>query len=197
MLKEEIVEVEVTNNTIKWYESKGYEIPKEEVQLYCYNKLGKKVKNGKDLRVRNWTKIKVNVKDLPPKSNHQVTLVCEECGKEYTTTFQFYSKKKTDKCTECEKKTPRPNGKSHQYWIRRLITDNPEAKCDISGETDKRFLVLHHLTSKSDGGKNTRKNYVILSANYHMAFHNSIGGTTAGCTPEQYLEFKENELCNQ
>ena len=39
------VEIEVTNNTIKWYTSKGYIIPTHTVQLWA-TKDGKRVKNG-------------------------------------------------------------------------------------------------------------------------------------------------------
>jgi DNA-directed RNA polymerase subunit N (RpoN/RPB10) len=190
MLKEKTVEVVINNTMIKWYRSKGYEIPVEEVQLYCTNKKGERIKNGKKTRVVAGTKIVVNVEDLPPQSNEQVTVICEQCGKEYTTTYQFYKNKKTNKCSECQKKTLKDTG-SHRYWLDKLIVNNPNAKCDISGETDKRFLVLHHLLSRSNGGKDEESNYVILSANYHMAFHSSVGGTGSGCTPEQYYQFKE------
>lgn len=193
MIKEEYVEITVNNSMIKWYQSKGYDIPLEKVQLYCKNKKGETIKNGVKYRIKNGTKILVRVDDLPPKSNETITVICEQCGKEYKTRFGFYNSKKTNKCSECQKKTLKNCG-CHSFWINKLITNNPDAKCDISGETDKRFLVLHHLLSRNNGGENTPENYVILSANYHMAFHNSIGGTQYGCTPEQYYEFKNAEL---
>lgn len=193
MLKEDFIEVTVNNSTIKWYKEKGYEIPLHKVQLYYTNKKGEKKKNGIEYRVKKGTKITVKVSDLPPKSNEMITLICEECGKEYTTRYSFYKTKKTNKCSECQKRILKQEG-CHTYWVNKLITNNPNAKCDISGETDKRFLVLHHLLSKNKGGKNTEENYVILTANYHMAFHNELGGTQYGCTPEQYYNFKNKEL---
>ena len=193
MIKEKTVEITVNSTTMKWYKEKGYDIPTEKVQLYCKNKKGNTIKNGVEYRVKVGTKIIVKVEDLPPNSNEDITVVCEKCGKEYTTRYSFYKKKKTNMCSECQKKTVKRDG-CHSFWVDKLITNNPEAKCDISGETDKRFLVLHHLLSRKRGGKNEAENYVILSANYHMAFHNEIGGTQYGCTPEQYYAFKEKEL---
>lgn len=193
MIKDDYVEITVNNTTLKWYKEKGYDIPVEEVQSY-YNKNGKRIKNGKKHRVKKGTKILVKVEDLPPKSNQEILVVCENCGKEYYTRYGFYKSKKTNKCNDCVKKELKTKEGCQSYWIDELINRNPNAKCDISGETDKRFLVLHHLLSKSKGGKNSRDNYVILSANYHMAFHNSLGGTQYGCTPEQYYDFKEKEM---
>lgn len=192
MLKDDTVEITVNNSTIKWYREKGYDIPTKPVQSYCKNKKGERKRNGIRERVQKGTKIIVKVEDLAPKSNQEVTLVCERCGKEYTTQYRAYKSKKTNLCTDCEKKRLK-NGGCHSYWVDELITRNPEARCDISKETDKRFLVLHHLMSRSNGGQNEPDNYVTLSANYHMAFHNEIGGTQYGCTPEQYYEFKERE----
>lgn len=85
-------------------------------------------------------------------------------------------------------------GGCHSYWVNALITNNPDAKCDISGETDKRFLVLHHLYSRDNKKEVNKDAYVVLSANYHMAFHVWNGGTNVSCTPEKYYEFKRQEL---
>lgn len=192
MLKNELIEVTVNNSTIRWYKEKGYEIPTKAVQTWYKNKNGKRMKNGIRHRVVHGTKIFVKPEDLPPKSNQRVFLICEECQKEYSTIWQHYALKKTDNCTDCVKKGIKGNG-SHSYWVRQLITENPNAKCDLSGETDKRFLVLHHLLSRKNGGINHPSNYVVLSANYHLAFHSCHGGTSAPCTPEQYYEFKRLE----
>ena len=80
----------------------------------------------------------------------------------------------SESCRSCAAKKGFKGG-CHSYWVAKLITNNLNAKCDISGETDKRFLVLHHLLSRKKGGKNTKNNYVVLSANYHTAFHNILG----------------------
>ncbi len=84
--------------------------------------------------------------------------------------------------------------RKHDFWKKKLLKDNLEAKCDISGETDKRFLVLHHLHNKADGGLNNETNYVILSNNYHLAFHSWNGGYRTKCTKEYYELFKKEEL---
>lgn len=187
-------EVLVNGSTIKWYQKKGYHIPVRKKQTYYINKNGERKKNGtKSVTVARGTKIMVDVKDLSPKSNETVKFICTECEQEHTTRAAAFFIKLDSKCTGCKKKELKNTG-CHSYWVKKLITDNPNAKCDISGETDKRFLVLHHLLNSKSGGKNEFENYVILSYNYHLAFHNSIGGTNVACTPKQYIEFKQNEM---
>lgn len=177
---------------IRWYEQKGYIIPKRKVQLYYINKYGVRKKNGVALRVKKGTKILIDISDLAPCSNAGVPVICPNCGKHFKVRWRTYSDRKSDKCNDCVKRTVIVG--CHSYWVSKLITNNLDAKCDISKENDKRFLVLHHLRSRNKGGKNEKSNYVILSANYHMAFHNSLGGTSKGCTPKQYYKFKNKEL---
>ena len=188
------VEVVLSSSTLKWYRDKGYTIPTHVVQLWATVK-GERVKNGKKERVASGTKLLVAIDDLPPSSNTLLTRVCNECDGVFTTTYQNYKAKHlSDRCSPCAKKVIKNEG-SNRYWKNLLIKNNPDAVCDISGETDKRFLVLHHLLSRSNGGKNGKDNYVILTANYHMAFHNSwMGSTSSPCTPEDYYEFKRNEV---
>lgn len=190
---DQYVLVEVVNNTIQWYKNKGYEIPTAIVQLWSTYK-GKRIKNGIKERVIRGTKIKVNIKDLFPKSNKSVKFICNTCGKQSSTSWQAYQNKEDkNRCHMCEKKKIKGFG-SHGYWVDQLVTNNANAKCDISGETDKRFLVLHHLRNRKNGGKNSPSNYVVLSANYHLAFHNWNGGMSVHCTPENYYAFKGLEL---
>lgn len=186
-MDQQIVETIVTGRYIKWYERKGYHVPTHIAQLWTI-KNGKRVKNGTERRVANGTKIKVTVSDLPPKSNSLVRYVCDTCKKEVTLRWQDYRKKMSKSCKICAAKKGFKGG-CQAYWAERLLTENPNAKCDISGETDKRFLELHHLLSKKLDGKDEEKNYVILSANYHTAFHRWVG-TQKATTPEQYQEFK-------
>lgn len=187
------IDVKVCSNTIRWYETHGYTVPKTKVQLYYTNNKGERKKNGIEYRVKRGTSILVDVKDLPPASNVDIQLICSDCGNTYQTRFGAYKKKHSDKCSTCKKKEFKGNG-THGYWVGILIKDNPNAKCDISGETDKRFLVLHHLLSCSLGGINSPENYVILSANYHLAFHVWNGGMNKSCTAEKFSRFKEKEL---
>lgn len=196
MLKEKKIEITVNNATMRWYKNKGYEIPVETVQLFCKSKQGNKIKNGIEKRIRIGTKIIINTKDLPPKSNKIITFICEECGREATTTWQAYKTKKSNNCCSCQAKKGFKGG-CHTYWVNKLIRNNPKAQCDISGETDKRFLILHHLESRRQSKKDRISNYVILSANYHLAFHNWNGGMSVRCIPKQYYEFKKLELNNK
>lgn len=190
---EEFVTVQVVNNTIQWYQNKGYDIPAVKVQLWSIYK-GKRIKNGVKQRIKRGTKIRVKTKDLFPKSNKYVKFICNTCSKQSSTSWQAYQNKEDkNRCHRCEKRKVKGDG-SHGYWADQLITQNINAKCDISGETDKRFLVLHHLKNRKNGGRNEPNNYVILSANYHLAFHNWNGGMSVPCNADQYYEFKAQEM---
>ena len=191
----ETVEITVNNSQLRWYLERGYEIPTVLVQLWAKNANGERIKNGVERRVARGTRIVVKHSDLPPMSNKRLVFTCESCGNEYTTTWGAYRDKKSRSCKSCVLANVKTTG-CHSYWVYRLITNNPYAKCDISGETDKRFLVLHHLLSRRNGGKDEEENYVILSANYHLAFHNWNGGMNVPSTPDQYREFKKSELCS-
>lgn len=195
MIKEKFVDVKVNQMNCSWYREKGYELPTKQVQTYYTNKDGEKRKNGYKTRIAMGEIIRVKVEDLQPGSNVLITIICPNCRKEYSIRWGYYLKeKKSDKCQSCWQ--IKGDG-SHGYWVEQLITNNPDAKCDISGETDKRFLVLHHLTNRKDGGRNEPDNYVILSANYHHAFHQWNGGTNVPCTKELYIQFKDEELARK
>ena len=186
------VEVVVQGRTAKWFTEKGYVVPTHTVQLWA-KKDGKRVKNGKAVRVKNGTKRVVRSADLPPSSNAIIRRTCTGCKVDFTTRYGAYLRKKeSDRCTTCSKKRTKGDG-SHGYWVKKLITLNENACCDISGEKDKRFLVLHHLLSRKNGGRNHKDNYVILSANYHLAFHNWNGGMNIPCTKKDYMRFKKQE----
>jgi len=191
MLKEKYIDIVISGSTLKWYQNKGYKVPTHKRQLWVTKK-GKRVKHGTKTCVAKGTVMKVAIKDLPPASNVNIPLICPACGINFQTTYGAYLKKHSDNCSTCVKKKIKGDG-SHNYWVSKLITNNPNASCDISKETDKRFLILHHLDSKSSGGRNIESNYVVLSANYHMAFHVALGGTGVPCTKAQYNEFKKEE----
>ena len=87
------VEIELTSNTIKYYEEKGYEIPRS---LNKYNKL--KFVRG--------TKIWVDILDLPLHSGVKVLVKCDYCGKEvpkiYSNYFNEHNKIiNKDCCLDC------------------------------------------------------------------------------------------------
>lgn len=188
-----MITVTINGLTLKWYTQKGYIIPKTPIQVYCKNRNGRRIKNGIEYRVVRGTTLMVREEDLPPSSNEIIRFICEKCEKTCTTTWSAFKKKQSRKCRDCKKADIKGTG-CHTYWVNRLITMSSEAKCDISEENDKRFLVLHHLHSE---GYNTPENYVTLSANYHLAFHKSMGGTGVPCTAADYYFFKEKELINK
>jgi hypothetical protein len=187
------VEVVVNGRTAKWYRSRGYEIPTQEVQLYATIG-GKRVKNGRERRVARGTRIVVRTSDLLPASNATIAFTCESCGDVFSTEWRAMRKKRSGNCVACQARLSSWKGGCHSYWVSALIEQNPDARCDISGERDKRFLVIHHLLSRSLGGLDTRDNYVCLSANIHMAFHNWMGGSNIPCRPEDYAKFRSLEI---
>ncbi len=187
-----VVEVTINNNQIEWYRSHGYDLPTIEAQLWAKNRKGEVTKNGIERRVAKGTKIYVRREDLPPNSNLRLDFVCEMCGKKFYTQWRAANLKRSCLCKACASKQVKDTG-CHTYWVGKLITENPDAACDISGEKDKRFLVLHHLLSRALGGKDEPPNYVILSANYHLAFHVWNGGMNVPCHPDDYYRFKEAE----
>ena len=187
-----MIEVTINSSTLSYYRSKGYDVPSRPVQLWA-NIGGKRIRNGIKYRVARGTKIFVAEGDLFPASNVAVPFVCETCGRIFQTRWSAQRIKLSRNCVSCQAKKGFKGG-CHSYWVERLIAKNLEAACDVCGERDRRFLELHHLLSRSLGGKNERENYVILSANYHRAFHNWMGGSGVGCRPEDYLRFREMEL---
>jgi len=88
------VEVGLRGRTIRYYEEKGYEIPR---------RLDKRNR----FHIPKDAKIMVDVLDLSEYSNIQVNFICDYCGKEYTQTFDSYSNKNKngiihkDCCVDC------------------------------------------------------------------------------------------------
>lgn len=181
-----------------YYESLGYVIPKEKTEKI--GKSGKK-KGFRDRYILG-SVIKISPKHLSVGSHNRIKYTCANCGEIGTTTYNLYVQRQTDFCPTCAKKE---NGKlnsrfskdvtdttelSISQWKKIVLTDNPDAKCDITGETDKRFLIVHHLVPRNMGGLNTKENAVILSAQYHQAFHSQYGHNVG---IKEYEEFKHAE----
>lgn len=185
---DDVIEIVLNSCEFQWYKNKGYDIPTEKVQLWTNGKDGTKKKNGISYRVKNGTSITVKVIDLPPSSNRKIEWVCTCCKQTFKTTYYAFLRKKSSLCRTCYNTTQR-NLDSQDYWAQQLIDKNESARCAISGERDKRFLVLHHLLSISNGGKNEEANYVVLSANWHMAFHRWMGGFNKPCTSRDFDTF--------
>lgn len=175
---DEPTQILVTGKTLRWYKSKGYTTP--------------------DKFPVNGFKTLVSSLDLTPGSCLKVTIKCPECGILFKIPRYKLNKRKSPYCKICLHKVPRLIEGEYQdirSWTKRLIDSNNSAKCDICGETDKRFLQLHHLTPIAAGGRNIESNLVILSANYHSAFHNHYkNGVVDTATPEDYYAFREQEL---
>lgn len=91
----EEVEVSLGGKNIKWYEDKGYLIPR--------------IKDKRDRIVTRYgTKILVNIKDLPDKSHIKINYICDHCRKEYETTWYNYNIYKKEEgnfyCNKCAHK---------------------------------------------------------------------------------------------
>ena len=84
------VEITLNNRTIRWYENKGYEIPK------YYNK-----KRCKYI-IKSGTKIKVKVEDLTNGSNAIVNCICDECKTKTEMTWYTYRKINHNGKTYCK-----------------------------------------------------------------------------------------------
>jgi hypothetical protein len=176
LFAEPITSVMVHHRNAPWYLLKGYRIP--ESRHYPG-------------RPSTGFALEVKTEDIYPGSLQRVDVLCEKCGEVYNLRWREYLAKQSNTCIKC--RSHPDNCHSHEYWLKRLIGDAELPACDISGETDKRFLVLHHKMARSNGGANEETNYVVLSANYHEAFHRSIG-TKSRATPEDYEAFKVAEL---
>ena len=72
------VEVGLAGNNVKWYENKGYILPRR------YDK------KGRFCLPKN-SKLLVKVKDLPLKSNVMVDVQCDCCGKKYPIVWSDYN----------------------------------------------------------------------------------------------------------
>jgi hypothetical protein len=192
MLITQEVLASVNGPYFRHYEEKGYVIPRMKKQKYEKGANGNLCKAGTCISTEN-RKILVKVLDLPPTSHYPIQYRCDKCGEVFTVGYNMYRRRRAlgDLCKRCA--TTKDHVTSHERWVKKLIIDNPYAQCDISGENDKRFLVLHHLEGRGDNKNNFRDGYVIISANYHVAFHKFLGSTRVRSTREKYLEFKQRE----
>lgn len=85
------VTVKLTSRTIKYYEDKGYLIPRS------YDNRGR-------LRVKQGTTIIVDVNDLLQNSEIIVDIKCDKCNKNYQTTYStYFNMKKDNNKTYCQK----------------------------------------------------------------------------------------------
>ena len=101
----EYIEVGLSSNTIKYYESLGYEIPRYK------NQRGKMV-------VKRGTKIKIKVADIPKQSTVKVLVKCDCCNKEYYTEYFNYTNQNHNGKSYCHKCSLRVlnSGENHYKW---------------------------------------------------------------------------------
>lgn len=148
--------------------------------------------------------LEVKLSDLPKWAHYRVDFTCADCGNTFSTAIAFYNSRKTDFCRDCFAKrlvytkdsVTMPFGtRGRDYWKRTLIDEAVSPCCEISGNTDRRFLVIHHLMPTGKGGPETFDNVVIITANYHQAYHKEMGNNqSARVNKESYLAFKAREL---
>lgn len=81
MLITKEVEVDVSGSAKQYYLNKGYKIPQ------YFNK-----KNNRYI-VKQGTKIRVKVEDLPPTTKHRIVYLCDSCNKEFEVDWASYQKK--------------------------------------------------------------------------------------------------------
>lgn len=90
----QMVEIMLNSNNIKYYEDLGYEIPRQKDISYR-------------ITVKRGTKIKVKLKDLPKGSKEYIEFTCDYCGKKDTRMYYSYwncrdsSIVKKDCCNSC------------------------------------------------------------------------------------------------
>jgi hypothetical protein len=144
MILSKEVEVTLVNN-IKYWEDKGYEIPR------LKNKFGRLV-------FKRGTKIVVKVEDLPPKSNIKVWCKCDGCGREKEVEFLDYH----DLCTMCFNKT-----KQHRKRVSDTLTGKYKGKnspswtgglpkCEDCGKqiTNRKAKLCNQCRGKRNRGEN-------------------------------------------
>ena len=192
------VEVKMCSNIIDYYENLGYEIPR------YYNQ------NSCTYRVKRGTKILVRIDDLPLNSMKKVMVECDECGKQYPTTYQTYNRSKRDDkyyCRTCalklfnsgennwiynKNKTDEERLQERSYPEYNVFTKTVLARdyytCICCGHksTD---LEVHHLNGYDwyKEGRVDETNAVTLCKTCHSNFHAYYG--KGNNTKEQFEEW--------
>ena len=198
MLLNEKIEIIIYGNKRKYYESIGYNVP-----TYIDKKGRIKVKNG--------TKMVVNVLDLPKGSSLKIKYICDKCGQIFKTSYCKYNNNLHDDkyyCRHCATlifnsgensyywnpnriQEERINGRNYleyKNFIKRVLArDN--YTCQICKDSSNSKLEVHHLNGYSWDIENrtNESNGITLCKNCHNKFHTIYGRNNN--TKEQFLEF--------
>lgn len=208
MLLTKEVEIKLCNSIIKYYEDKGYIIPKYKDK-------------ERRLRVKRGTSILVKIEDLSEGSNILVKCDCDFCGKIYNMSYDKYVRRNHNGktyCKDCIHKVL--SGENHWNWKidksqeeREMGRNIPEYAefikkvlardnyiCQCCGKTSN-TLEVHHLDGY-DWCKEKRideTNGITLCETCHGNFHSIYG--KGGNTKEQFEEWIGNTLellkCNK
>lgn len=191
------VEVSLCGANIKYYENLGYKIPRTK------NKWGR-------ITVPRYSKIMVNIEDVPKNSSVFVDVECDNCKNINHITYQRYNNQIHDGknyCHSCACKILN-SGENNRFWksdkseeerilgrdyqeysnfIKRVLKrDNYTCQC--CGMTDCR-LVVHHLNGYDwcVDGRTKDSNGISLCDNCHKSFHSHYG--YGSNTKEQFEEW--------
>ena len=200
MLLTKEVEVVLSGNTVGYYESKGYVVPRVQ---HPQDKSKMVVKSG--------TKIKVKAEDLKPNSCQKIQYCCDNCNKVKTTTWQAYLHQLKDDgknyCISCTRKLfyskennpsykPIKERKEKDYRadfeyinFKKRVLKRDDYTCKCCKKKDSRNCIVHHL----DGyewcieKRCDDTNGITLCESCHKNFHLKYG--YGGNTKEQFEEW--------
>lgn len=207
MLITEEVEIKLGRN-YKYYEEKGYFIPKEKTQYYLNNH-----KNGTTTTVKHGTKIKVKVSDLTKGSKVIVECVCDNCEKKLSMMYSTYFKTNHDGkiyCRKCAKHIFNSKENNHRYnknktdeeringrlyldyinFIRNVLKrDKYTCYCCKKSSKESIKLNVHHINSYDwcIEERTDIRNGICLCENCHKNFHSIYG--YGNNTKEQFLKW--------
>lgn len=195
MLLTETVEINITSRTVNHYRSKGYKIPMK------YSDKSKKEILNSDVSIL------VNVLDLPASSHIRIKYKCDNCGKEFETSYCDWNKSKYkelgDLCRDCAVKIKLPKAMEDKYGypnaaqVQSII--DKKNKTDLEKYGNKWHIAspeirdsINRILIEKYGVDNPMKNEEIK--NKAMATNNSkYGGNSSLCCAE--IKEKAQQTC--